>query len=159
ALRRRCREYAQHWMEVQREEFRRLGVIGDWEAPYLTMAPDFEADVVEAFAELAAKGYVYRGLRSIHWCPTCRSALAEAEIEYQDDPSPSLYVAFPHRPMERREGAAAGARVDELDRFQELSALIWTTTPWTLPANLFVMFGPRFEYVVVDAGGKRYLVA
>ncbi|HKA23420.1 MAG TPA: isoleucine--tRNA ligase [Candidatus Eisenbacteria bacterium] len=158
-LRRRCREYAQHWFEIQRDEFIRLGVIGDWEHPYLTMASDFEAELIEVFAELSAKGFIYRGLRSIHWCPTCASALAEAEIEYEDDPSPSIFVAFPHRRGERRQGGPAGARVAELDRFENLAAVAWTTTPWTLPANLFLMVGPRHEYVVVEADGGRYLLA
>ena len=158
-LRRRCREYAQHWFEVQREEFIRLGAIGDWEHPYRTMDPDFEADLIEVFAELAARGFIYRGLRSIHWCPTCGSALAEAEIEYEDDPSPSIFVAFPHRRGERRQGGPSGVRVAELDRFENLAAVAWTTTPWTLPANLFLMVGPRHEYVVVEADGGTYLLA
>src|SRR5262245_1882601 len=158
-LRKRCREYAQHWFEVQREEFVRLGVIGDWEHPYRTMDADFEADLIEVFAELAAKGFIYRGLRSIHWCPTCASALAEAEIEYEDDPSPSIFVAFPHRRGERREGGAVGTRVSELDRFDGLAAVAWTTTPWTLPANLFLMVGPKHEYVVVEANGRPYFLA
>jgi isoleucyl-tRNA synthetase len=159
ALRHRCREYAQHWFEVQRTEFRRLGALADWERPYLTMDLDFEAELVEAFGELAAEGYIYRGLRSIHWCPTCASALAEAEIEYEEDPSPSIYVAFPHRRGEVRPDAAAGARVAELDGYADLAALVWTTTPWTLPANLFIMLGPQFEYVVVEADGRRFLLA
>ncbi|PYP39573.1 MAG: isoleucine--tRNA ligase, partial [Gemmatimonadetes bacterium] len=92
-LRRRCREYAARWVAIQREEFERLGVWGDWDSPYLTMDPGFEAAILEAFAGLAEKGFVQRGLRSIHWCPTDRTALAEAEIEYQDDPSPSIYVS------------------------------------------------------------------
>lgn len=159
ALRRQCREYAQKWFEIQRQEFQRLGVLGDWERPYLTMDREFEAELVEAFAELADRGYIYRGMRSIHWCPNCQSALAEAEIEYEEDASPSIYVAFPHRRAEVRPGAAPGARVAELDRFDNLSALVWTTTPWTLPANLFVMVGPRFPYVVVAVEGRRYLLA
>jgi len=158
-LRRRCREYAQHWLEIQRREFKRLGVDGDWEHPYLTMDADFEADLIEVFAELAQKGFIYRGLRSIHWCPTCASALAEAEIEYQDDPSPSIYVAFPHRRGERREAGPRGARAGELDAFEGLAAVAWTTTPWTLPANLFLMVGPQHEYVVVEAGGRPYFLA
>ena len=159
ALRRRCREYALHWLDVQRTEFKRLGVLGDWERPYLTMAPEFEATLVTVLAELSAEGYLFRGLRSIHWCPSCKSALAEAEIEYEDDPSPSLFVALPHRPGERRQGKPAGPRAGELDAYQGLAALIWTTTPWTLPANLFLMVAPEHEYAVVEAGGGMFLLA
>jgi isoleucyl-tRNA synthetase len=159
ALRRRCREYADHWVGVHRTEFARLGIVADWENPYLTMSSDFESEIVAVFATLAERGYIYRGLRSIHWCPTCRSALAEAEIEYEDDPSPSIFVAFPHRPGERRDGAVAGGRVAALDTYPGLAALAWTTTPWTLPANQFLMVGPGFEYAVVEAGGRNYLLA
>ena len=97
ALRHRCREFAARWVQVQRQEFERLGVWGEWENPYLTMDPRFEAAILDAFAELARKGFVQRGLRSIHWCPTDRTALAEAEIEYQEHVSPSIYVRFPVR--------------------------------------------------------------
>ncbi len=158
-LRARCRAYASHWLNVQRTEFRRLGVHADWERPYLTMDPAFEAKLVEVFAELASRGYLFRGLRSIHWCPNCRSALAEAEIEYEDDASPSLFVAYPHRPGERRPGGRLGRRVAELDAVDGVAAVIWTTTPWTLPANLFLMVGPQHEYVVVEADEGFYLVA
>ena len=97
ALRRACREYAAKWVQIQRREFERLGCWGDWEHPYLTMDSKFESSILEAFAGLAARGFVQRGQRSIHWCPTDRTALAEAEIEYQDDPSPSIHVLFPLR--------------------------------------------------------------
>jgi isoleucyl-tRNA synthetase len=158
-LRHKCREYARHWLDVQRTEFRRLGVLGTWDDPYLTMDSEFEATLVEVFAELAEKGFIFRGLRSIHWCPTCQSALAEAEIEYHDVPSPSIFVGFPHRGGERRVDGPQGEAVGELDRFEGLSALIWTTTPWTLPANLFIMIGPDFDYLVVEADGRRFLLA
>jgi isoleucyl-tRNA synthetase len=125
-LRRHCREYAKKWVQIQREEFERLGCWGDWDRPYLTMDSGFEAAIVEAFAGLAAKGFVQRGQRSIHWCPTDRTALAEAEIEYQDDTSPAIHVSFPLRrdPNGR------------LARHAGVAAVAWTTTPWTLPANL-----------------------
>ena len=158
-LRRACRQYAAKWLDIQRTEFKRLGVLGEWDNPYKTMDPVFEATLVEVFAELADKGYIFRGLRSIHWCPNCQSALAEAEIEYADVPSPSITVAFPHRKGQLRAGKSPGARADELDQFEGLNALIWTTTPWTLPANLFLMVGPEIEYVVVEAGGVRFLLA
>ncbi len=124
-LRRRCREYAAKWVAIQREEFERLGVWGDWQRPYLTMDSNFEASIVETFAGLAAKGFVQRGLRSIHWCPTDRTALAEAEIEYQDDASPSIYVTFPLRTDS----------TGRLTRHADLAAIAWTTTPWTLPVT------------------------
>ncbi len=148
-LRRRCREYAARWVAIQRDEFERLGVWGEWENPYLTMAPAFEAEILESFAALAERGFIQRRLRSIHWCPTDRTALALAEIEYQDDASPSIYVKFPLRRDPR--GALAG--------FPGIVALAWTTTPWTLPANLGLMVDPGASYVVVDAGGARHLVA
>jgi isoleucyl-tRNA synthetase len=147
-LRRRCREYAAKWIDIQREEFERLGGWGDWEHPYLTMDPVFEAAILEAFAGLAEKGFVQRGQRSIHWCPTDRTALAEAEIEYQDDASPSVYVAFP-----LRRGTPA------LEKHPHVSAIAWTTTPWTLPANLGLMVDPAATYAVVSAGGATWLFA
>jgi len=148
ALRRRCREYAAEWVEIQKQEFERLGIWGDWEHPYLTMAPGFEAAILETFGALVEAGYVQRGMRSIHWCPTDRTALAEAEIEYQDDPSPSIHVLFPLLSDPR--GALGGAAP---------AAVAWTTTPWTLPANLGLMVDPGAEYAVVRAGEGRYLVA
>ena len=141
-LRRRCRAYAAEWVAIQRAEFERLGVWGEWEHPYLTMDPAFEAEILEAFARLADKGFIQRGLRSIHWCPTDRTALAEAEIEYQDDPSPSILVRFPLR---RDPGRRLPAGVE---------ALAWTTTPWTLPANLGLMADPAATYAVVRAAGS-----
>jgi isoleucyl-tRNA synthetase len=147
ALRKRCREYAAEWVGVQRGEFERLGIWGEWEHPYLTMDSAFEAEILETFATLAGDGYIQRGLRSIHWCPTDRTALAEAEIEYQDDPSPSIYVAFPLRSDPK--GVLGGA----------LEALAWTTTPWTLPANRGLMVDPGADYVIAQAGGRRFLLA
>ena len=147
ALRRRCRVYAAEWVAVQRGEFERLGVWGQWGHPYLTMDAAFEAEILETFATLAAGGYVQRGLRSIHWCPTDRTALAEAEIEYADDPSPSIVVAFPLR---RDPSGVLGSAAE---------ALAWTTTPWTLPANRGLMVDPGADYVVVEHAGRRYLLA
>ncbi len=148
-LRRGCREYAAKWVGVQRDEFKRLGGWGDWERPYLTMAPQFEAEILETFAALAARGFVQRGKRSIHWCPTDRTALAMAEIEYQDAPSPSIYVRFPLR------RDATGA----LARWPDASAVAWTTTPWTLPANLGLMVDPHAEYAVVRLAGHVLVLA
>ncbi len=149
ALRKGCREYAAHWVSVQRDEFRRLGVWGEWDDPYLTMSTGFEASILDSFAGLAERGYVQRGLRSIHWCPTDRTALAEAEIEYQDDPSPSVFVSFPLR--RDPNGALASHPGAE--------AVAWTTTPWTLPANQGLMVDPGAEYAVMRANGRALVVA
>lgn len=148
-LRRRCREYAAHFVNVQREQFMRLGISGDWENPYLTMSPEFEARIVAVFGELAQAGYIYRGLRPIHWCPECQTALAEAEIEYEDKTSPSIYVRFPLKDDPNSVFSFDGAKW----------TVIWTTTPWTIPANLAVAVHPDFTYVVVRHEGDLYLVA
>ena len=148
-LRRRCRSYADEWVTIQRDEFERLGVWGEWEHPYLTMDHAFEAEILETFRALANRGFVQRGLRSIHWCPTDRTALAEAEIEYQDDPSPSILVAFPLR------NDARGT----LEGLANVAALAWTTTPWTLPANLGLMIDPAATYAAVAVGDRVFVVA
>jgi len=149
ALRRACREYAAKWVAIQRDEFERLGCWGDWRRPYLTMDSQFEASILEAFAGLATKEFIQRGQRSIHWCPTDRTALAEAEIEYQDDLSPSIHVLFPLRRDPR----------GRLERHAPLAAVAWTTTPWTLPANLGLMVDPAARYVVVRDRGAHFLLA
>jgi len=149
ALRRRCREYAAKWVGVQRAEFERLGVWGEWETPYLTMDTGFEAAILESFAALAERGFIQRGLRSIHWCPTDRTALAEAEIEYQDDPSPSIYVPFPLRQDPR----------GTLAQWPGIAAVAWTTTPWTLPANVGLMVDPDADYAVIRAADRHWLLA
>jgi len=149
-LRRACREYADRWIGIQREEFIRLGGWGDWFRPYRTMAPEFEAEILDTLARLHARGFIQRGKRSIHWCPTDRTALAMAEIEYADVPSPSILVRFP-----LRRDAAAGA----LARWPEANAVAWTTTPWTLPANLGLMVDPAAEYAVARVNGQVLVVA
>ena len=149
-LRKACREYAKKWIDIQRDEFIRLGGWGDWYRPYLTMAPEFEAEILETLSKLNDRGFIQRGKRAIHWCPTDRTALAMAEIEYADVPSPSLFVRFP-----LVKDAAAGA----LAAWPEASAVAWTTTPWTLPANLGLMVDPRAEYVVARLSGQVVVVA
>ena len=139
-MRARCRAYAEGWIAVQKEEFERLGVWGDWERPYLTMSNDYEAEIVETFADLVERGYIYRGLRPIHWCPTCQTALAEAEIEYKDKTSPSITVAFPLREDPRG--------VFPLDGDGRRAAIIWTTTPWTIPANRALVAHPGLSYAI-----------
>jgi len=140
-IRRRCHEYAMTFMSRNREEFKRLGIFGEWDEPYLTVDPRYEAGVIDLFAELVERGYVYRGLRPIHWCISCETALAEAELEYAQTTSPSVYVAFP---LVDDVGdvlpSAAGQSVD---------VLIWTTTPWTLPANLAIALHPDLTYRLI----------
>ncbi len=148
-LRRRCREYAAEWVDVQRGEFQRLGGWGDWDEPYLTMSPAYEADIVETFADLVEAGYVYRGLRPIHWCVSCETALAEAEIEYAEKTSLSITVRFPVREDPR--GIFSGGA--------DAGVLVWTTTPWTIPANRAVVVHPELEYVVVGTEVGEVLYA
>jgi isoleucyl-tRNA synthetase len=137
--RRRCREYAQRFIDVQREEFRRLGVFGDWENPYLTMSPAYEAVIARELGRFVGRGLVYKGLKPVHWCMYCKTALAQAEVEYEDQRTPSVYVKFPLvDPLPAAPGAPRPAVV------------IWTTTPWTLPANLAVAVHPDEEYVALD---------
>ncbi|MBI4425811.1 MAG: isoleucine--tRNA ligase, partial [Elusimicrobia bacterium] len=146
AFRRKAAEFARRFIDIQRAEFRRLGVLGEWDRPYLTMEPAYEARVLSAFRRLLAAGYIYRGLKPVYWCVYCETALAEAEVEYKDKTSPSVYVAFPIAKAAQPE--LVGAEV-----------LVWTTTPWTLPANMAVAFHPDLDYVLVDAGGRRLLAA
>ncbi len=150
-LRKLCREWAEKYVNVQREGFKRLGVNADWEHPYLTFIPDYEAGNVEIFKEMYLKGSVYRGRKPIHWCKSCHTALAEAEIEYGDEVSPSIFVKFK---LDVIPGIfeAAGATGDAY-------ILIWTTTPWTLPANTAVSLAPDADYVMVQAGGSNMIFA
>ncbi|MGQ9557402.1 MAG: isoleucine--tRNA ligase [Desulfurispora sp.] len=146
-FRRRCKEYALKFVEIQKEEFKRLGVRGDWQRPYLTLMPHFEAAQIGVFGEMARRGYIYKGLKPVYWCADCETALAEAEVEYSDKKSPSIYVAF----------AVQDGR--GLVPEQDTSFVIWTTTPWTLLANLAICLHPEFTYVLLDCGGKKYVVA
>jgi isoleucyl-tRNA synthetase len=150
-VRRECREYAQKFVEIQKEEFKRLGIFGEWDAPYLTMSHQYEAETARLFGKFVEKGSVYKGLKPVHWCITCETALAEAEVEYADHTSPSIYVKFPVI-----EGAAGLHR--QLDK-RKVFALIWTTTPWTLPANLAVSFHPNFEYSLVEVSDEIYIIS
>ena len=145
-VRMRCREYALRYVERQSEQFQRLGVLGDFADPYLTLKPGYEAVNVRILAELVRRGLVYRSRKPIHWCTRCMTALAEAELEYREKESPSIYVAFPL--LDRLPG-----REDE-----EAAVVIWTTTPWTLPANVAIALHPDVEYVLVDTGSGRLLL-
>jgi isoleucyl-tRNA synthetase len=147
-----CREYAARFVDIQKDEFRRLGVFGDWQDPYLTMTYTYEATIVREFSKFLEAGYVYKGKKPVHWCPSCVTALAEAEVEYGDKESPSIYVKFRVKNAELTE------------RFPDLAAkkvfiVIWTTTPWTLPANLALAVHPDIEYVAVENGEDVYVVA
>ena len=146
-----CHEFAQHYVDVQREGFKRLGVVGDWEHPYLTMDPGFEAEEVKIFGEMYKKGVIYKGLKPVYWCPHDETALAEAEIEYQDDPVTTVYVKFP---LHDSQGKLAAYDKDKL------FFVIWTTTIWTLPGNLAIALHPRESYALVKAGnGEIYILA
>ena len=150
-VRRACRQYAEKFIDVQREEFKRLGVIGHWEDPYLTMKYSYESIIARELAAFYLKGSVYHSKKPIYWCNSCRTALAEAEVEYHDHTSPSIFVAFP-----LREGL-----VDKYPVLADyaVSLVIWTTTPWTIPANLAIAAHPDFEYVAVGHQGKAYIMA
>ena len=141
-----CHDYALSQVDKQRADFKRLGVSGDWEHPYVTLTPDYEAAQIRVFGKMAEKGYIYKGLKPIYWSPSSESSLAEAEIEYHDVKSPSIYVAF----------KVVGGK-DLLDT--DTSFIIWTTTPWTLPANLGISANPDFDYVQIKADGRKFVVA
>ena len=143
-----CEEFAENFIQRQMTGFRRLGILGDWDHPYRTMDRHFEAEEVKVFGEMFRKGYIYKGLKPVYWCPKDETALAEAEIEYQDDPCTSIYVKFA-----LKDGKG---KIDPKDTY----VIIWTTTPWTLPGNLAIAVHPRESYVLVDAkNGERYIVA
>ena len=151
-FRQACEEIARKYLDIQREAFKRLGVIGDWDHPYITLLPEFEAKQIGVFGEMAKAGCIYKGMRPVYWCPSCETALAEAEIEYMEDAGNSIYVKFP---MKDDKGKLKGI-VNSLDN---LYVVIWTTTTWTLPGNLAISLNPEFVYVVMEAGGERYIIA
>ncbi len=151
AIRRECRKYAEKFIEVQRQGFKRLEVFGEWANPYLTMNYQYEADIARALGEFVDKGLVYKGLKPVHWCFSCKTALAEAEVEYEDHTSPSIYVAFPVE--------SDLSDIDPNLSGKDWSVVIWTTTPWTLPANLAIAFHPEYQYSAVRVNGKGYIIA
>jgi isoleucyl-tRNA synthetase len=151
AIREECANYARKFIDVQRREFQRLGVFGEWNKPYLTMNPEYEAEVIRHLAAFFESGNVVKGKRAVHWCPVCKTALAEAEIIYKDKTSPSIYVKFPvASDLSGIAPALAGRSV---------SVIIWTTTPWTLPANLAIAFHPEHDYAAWESGGEVYVTA
>ena len=145
-FRKLCEQYAYEQIDIQRKGFKSLGIRGDWENPYLTLHPTFEAQQIRVFGEMAKKGLIYKGSKPVYWSPSSESALAEAEIEYKDVRSPSIYVAFPVK-----DGKGV------LDNDTEI--VIWTTTPWTIPANLGISVHPEFNYIVVNVGDRKFLIA
>jgi isoleucyl-tRNA synthetase len=150
-LRKRCREYAAEWVEKQKEQFRRLGVRADWDHPYLTMSNVFEAGIIETFRELVAGGYVYRGVKPVYWCTVDQTALADAEIEYADRSDSSIFVRF-------RLQSDPGGIFEDLPGGEKY-VVIWTTTPWTIPANVAVAVHPALTYAVVEQAGDYFLLA
>ncbi len=148
SFRKKAREFALKFINIQREEFKRLGVFGDWDNPYITMSNDYEATVVKAFIELYEKGYIERDKKTIYWCPVCETALADAEVEYKDKVSHSIFVKF-----------KVVKPAAELSKFENLFVVIWTTTPWTLPANMAAAVNKDENYVIIESGGSHIILA
>jgi isoleucyl-tRNA synthetase len=151
SIRRACREFAANALKRQTRDFQRLGILGEWDNPYSTMSDHYEAETARLFARFVERGFVYKGARPVYWCIHDQTALAEAEVEYQQHTSPSVYVKFPL--------ASDPAQIDPALAGRKIFALIWTTTPWTLPANLGIAVHPDFEYVAFESGDEVYLVA
>jgi isoleucyl-tRNA synthetase len=145
-----CREYAGKFVDIQREEFKRLGVLGGWDSPYLTMTPGYQGRIAGELMEFVRKGYVYKGKKPVHWCSSCVTALAEAEVEYADKQSPSVYVRFRMLDEDRDRLGLPG---------KPAYLVIWTTTPWTLPANLALAVNPEIEYSVIEVGNCIYVIS
>jgi len=152
---RACRAYASRFVGTMTSQFQRLGILGTWDDPYLTMDFRYQAAIARTFGEFVERGLVYKGKKPVHWCIHCRTALAEAEVEYEDHSSPSIYVEFP---LAQDAGAELAARVPALAG-RNVSVLIWTTTPWTIPSNLAIAFHPEFDYAAYDVDGRAVIVA
>ncbi len=151
-LRKMCQKFVEQSLDDQRTQFKRLGVLGEWDNPYITLTHDFEAEQIRIFAEMACKGYIYKGLKPVYWCPECKTALAEAEIEYAEDPCHSVYVKFK---VTDDLGKLTSLGVDP----SKTSFVIWTTTTWTLPANVAICVGPSFDYSVIKTGDEYLIMA
>ncbi|MBC8532908.1 isoleucine--tRNA ligase [Yeguia hominis] len=151
-LRKICREFALGYLDDQRTQFKRLGGLGEWDNPYITLNKEFEAKQIELFAEMASQGYIYKGLKPVYWCADCETALAEAEIEYMEDPCDSIYVKFR---VTDDQGKFRALGVDP----EKVYFVIWTTTTWTLPGNLAICLGSEFDYVLLKAGEEYYVMA
>ncbi|MGE5473638.1 MAG: isoleucine--tRNA ligase [Ignavibacteriales bacterium] len=148
-LRRLCRDFALGFVDKQREQFKRLGIVGDWDHPYITLDPKFEAKQIEVFGEMAKKGYIYKGLRPVYWCADCETALAEAEIEYAEDKNKSIFVKFE---VKNDKGLFAGIK-------EKIYFVIWTTTTWTLPGNMAVCLNADFNYALIKIDNEVYVMA
>ncbi|MCG6877869.1 MAG: class I tRNA ligase family protein, partial [Deltaproteobacteria bacterium] len=149
-IRGHCRRYAEKYIDIQREEFKRLGVLGEWDRPYLTMNYPYEATIVKEFGKFALNGSLVRSKKPIYWCTSCRTALAEAEVEYDEHTSPSIFVKFPM--------ISDLAEMDPVFKGKQVSVVIWTTTPWTLPANLAIALHPDFSYVAVETAENEVMI-
>ena len=150
-IRQRCRAYAEKFVDIQRREFQRLGVLGNWDHPYLTMRPAYVAEILEEYGQFYFSGAIHRSKKPIHWCATCRTALAEAEVEYENQRTPTIFVKFSL--------GKAPENLPQLGAHENVSLVIWTTTPWTLPANLAIAAHPDLEYAAVDTGNEVLVVA
>jgi isoleucyl-tRNA synthetase len=146
-----CRKYAEKYVNLQRKDFIRLGIFGQWDRPYLTMSPHYQSVIAGAFVDFVDQGYVYKGLKPVNWCINDRTALAEAEVEYENHTSPSIWVRFAL--------TSDPAKIDPALAGRKVYVVIWTTTPWTIPANMAIAFHPRFEYVAIEVNGDAYIVA
>ncbi len=151
-LRKHCRNYAMEHVQKQMAQFKRLGSLGDYDNPYVTLRKDYEARQIEVFGEMAKKGYMYKGLKPVYWCPDCNTALAEAEIEYSNDPCHSIYVKFN---VTDDKGIFSGMGLD----LSKVYFVIWTTTTWTIPGNLAICLGPEYNYTLVNVGDEYYVMA
>lgn len=151
-LRKHCKNFALKHVNSQMEQFKRLGSLGDYDDPYLTLKPEYEARQVEVFGKMAKDGYMYKGLKPVYWCPDCNTALAEAEIEYANDPCTSIYVKFN---VTDDKGLFTGMGLD----LSKIYFVIWTTTTWTIPGNLAICLGPEYEYTLVKNGDEYYVMA
>src|SRR5262249_37720526 len=150
-VRQACRKYAEKYVDLQRQQFKRLGVFGRWEQPYLTMSAQYESVIVRTLFEFIEKGAVYKGLRPVYWCIHDKTALAEAEVEYKPRTSPSVWVKY--------RLTSDPAKIDPGLAGKKVSTIIWTTTPWTLPASMAVAFHPELGYVAFEQGGEVYVIA
>jgi isoleucyl-tRNA synthetase len=159
SIRKLCRDYAEKYYKIQREEFQRLGVLGDWQRPYLTMDPAYEATILLEFGKFVERGGVYKGLKPVLWCTTDQTALAEAEVEYEDHTSPSIYVKFPMVTPPHVLASASPLHIKFPPDVESVSVVIWTTTPWTLPANQAVCLHPDIEYAFVKVGREVLVIA
>ena len=145
-LRKMCEEFVTGYINDQRTQFKRLGVIGEWDNPYITLKHEFEAEQIRVFADMATKGYIYKGLKPVYWCPECKTALAEAEIEYQDVRSASIFVAFKAKDTK--------GKLPE-----DVEFVIWTITSWIIPSNLGIFAHPDYDYSVVAVNGRKFVIA